>query len=116
MSQKILITGITGFVGSHMADFILKSGNNNYEIFGTKRYHLSRIDKVEHFFDKITWYDCDFTDPISTEKVINEIKPDKTRVINAVTNGIGVMPAYEGQLSTEEIEAVAHYVSISVNQ
>lgn len=77
MSQKILITGITGFVGSHMADYILKSGNNNYEIFGTKRYHLSRIDKVEHFFDKITWYDCDFTDPISTEKVINEIKPDK---------------------------------------
>ena len=47
---------------------------------------------------------------------LNEIRPDKIRVINAVTNGIGVMPAYEGQLSTEEIEAVAHYVSISANQ
>ena len=44
---------------------------------------------------------------------LNEIRPDKIRVINAVTNGIGVMPAYEGQLSNEEIEAVAHYVSTS---
>ena len=41
------------------------------------------------------------------------IKPDKMRVINTVTNGIGVMPSYEGELTSEEIEAVAHYVSIS---
>ena len=47
---------------------------------------------------------------------LNEIRPEKITIINAVTNGIGVMPAYEGQLSTEEIEAVAHYVSISANQ
>ena len=47
---------------------------------------------------------------------LNDIRPDKIRIINAVTNGIGVMPAYEGQLSAEEIEAVAHYVSISANQ
>ena len=46
---------------------------------------------------------------------LNEIKPDIMRVISAVTNGIGVMPAYEGQLSTEEIKAVAKYVSQSVN-
>ena len=45
---------------------------------------------------------------------LNEIKPDKMWVINTVTNGIGVMPAYEGELTSEEIEAVAHYVSISV--
>ncbi len=45
---------------------------------------------------------------------LNEIRPDIMRVITAVTNGIGVMPAYQGELSTEEIEAVAHYVSVSV--
>ena len=45
---------------------------------------------------------------------LNEIRPDKMRVIKTVTNGIGVMPAYEGELTSEEIEAVAHYVSISV--
>ena len=44
---------------------------------------------------------------------LNEIKPDINRVIAAVTNGIGVMPAYQGELSPEEIEAVAYYVSVS---
>ena len=47
---------------------------------------------------------------------LNEIKPDKFRIINAVTNGVGVMPAFEGQLTIDEIEAVAHYVSISSSQ
>ena len=43
------------------------------------------------------------------------IKPDVGRVLIAVTNGIGVMPAYEGMLTTEEIEAVALYVSEKSN-
>ncbi len=44
---------------------------------------------------------------------LNEIKPDIGRVINAVTNGIGVMPAFLGILSEEEINAVSYYVSES---
>ena len=46
---------------------------------------------------------------------LNLIKPDIGRVVMAVTNGIGVMPAYEGILSSEEIEAVALYVSEKSN-
>tara|TARA_B100001175_G_C19441536_1_gene606509 strand:- start:358 stop:675 length:318 start_codon:yes stop_codon:yes gene_type:complete len=46
---------------------------------------------------------------------LDEIRPEKNRVIVAVTNGIGVMPAYQGQLTVEEIEAVSYYVSKSVN-
>ena len=44
---------------------------------------------------------------------LNELKPNPARVMNAVINGIGLMPPYEGTLSMQEIEAVAHYVSIS---
>ena len=47
---------------------------------------------------------------------LNQIKPDIARVISAVTNGIGVMPPYEGVLSMQEIKAVAHYVSISADE
>ena len=47
---------------------------------------------------------------------LNVIRPDASRVLIAVKNGIGVMPAMEGILSNEEIEAVAHYVSISAEQ
>ena len=46
---------------------------------------------------------------------LNEIKPDISRILMAVTNGIGVMPAYQGQLSDEEINAVATYVVESTN-
>ena len=41
---------------------------------------------------------------------LDEIRPDLNRIIMAVKNGIGVMPAFEGMLSEEEINAVSHYV------
>ena len=46
---------------------------------------------------------------------LNEIRPDIGRVKIAVVNGIGVMPAYLGILSDEEIDAVSYYVSESAN-
>ncbi len=46
---------------------------------------------------------------------LNEIRPDKDRILNAVKNGIGVMPMYEGELTVEEIEAVVYYVFTSAN-
>ena len=43
------------------------------------------------------------------------LKPTMNQIIIAVTNGIGVMQAWEGILSYEEIEAVAYYVFNSTN-
>ena len=47
----------------------------------------------------------------STGPNLNEIRPDINRVIAAVTNGIGVMPAYESLLTEDEIKSVSYYVS-----
>ena len=47
---------------------------------------------------------------------LNQIKPDIGRVIMSVTNGIGVMPAFEGILTDEEIESVSYYVFQSTNE
>jgi len=47
---------------------------------------------------------------------LDELKPLMLQVVSAVTNGIGVMPAFEGMLSSEEIEAVSYFVSTSTNQ
>ena len=47
---------------------------------------------------------------------LDELKPLMPQVVLAVTNGIGVMPAFEGMLSSEEIEVVAHFVSTSAGQ
>lgn len=38
-----------------------------------------------------------------------ELTPDRVRA--AVTQGVGVMPAYEGVLTPEQIDAVAAYVA-----
>ena len=46
---------------------------------------------------------------------LNEIRPTLEVVLGTVTNGIGVMPAYQDILTKEEIEAVAHYVSKASN-
>ena len=47
---------------------------------------------------------------------LNQIRPQVQTILMAVKNGIGVMPAMDGILSDKEIEAVAHYVSISAEQ
>tara|TARA_Y100000590_G_C14904325_1_gene707572 strand:+ start:34 stop:339 length:306 start_codon:yes stop_codon:yes gene_type:complete len=44
------------------------------------------------------------------------LKPQINQIILAVTNGISVMPAYEGTLTEKEIEAVAYYIYKSTNK
>ena len=47
---------------------------------------------------------------------LDMLKAQIPQIISAVTNGIGVMPPWEGILTTKEIEAVAHYVFNSTNK
>ena len=47
---------------------------------------------------------------------LDQLKPTIPQIIYAVTNGIGVMQAWEGILTDEEIEAVAYYVFNSTNK
>ena len=47
---------------------------------------------------------------------LDVLKPRIEQIISAVTNGIGDMPPWEGILTKEEIEAVAHYIFNSTNK
>ena len=47
---------------------------------------------------------------------LDQLKPLMPQIIYAVTNGIGVMQAWEDILTDEEIEAVAYYVFNSTNK
>lgn len=42
---------------------------------------------------------------------LDELKPSREQVMNAVSSGVGVMPAYGESLSQEQIQAVADYVA-----
>lgn len=41
---------------------------------------------------------------------LDELKPTREQVVNAVTGGVGIMPAFEESLSEEQIQAVADYI------
>jgi sulfite dehydrogenase len=43
--------------------------------------------------------------------ILDELKPNQLRVINALNNGIGAMPSFKEKLSPEDIKAIAIYVS-----
>ena len=70
--MKALITGVTGFAGSHLAELLLSQG---VEVFGTARWR-SKMENVEHFLGCITLVECDLRDAHSVNKVIADVKPD----------------------------------------
>lgn len=69
--MKALITGISGFVGSHMAEYLLRQ---NVEVYGTIRQR-SRMDHIKHL-KNIQLIESELRDPFSVERLIDEIKPD----------------------------------------
>lgn len=79
MSKKALITGMTGMVGSHLADYLLE--NTDWEIHGVQRWR-SPLDNVMHLMPKINNKDRvfvhygDLNDQASLITVLNEVKPD----------------------------------------
>ena len=70
--KRVLITGITGFVGSHLAEYCLAQGA---EVFGTYRWR-SPLDNISEIVDKITLIECDLLDEKSTFAAIETAKPD----------------------------------------
>ena len=74
-----LITGVTGMVGSHLTDFLLKE--TDWEIFGMCRWR-SPLDNVSHLLDganrkdRLHFLDGDLCDSFSLQRTVLESKPD----------------------------------------
>ena len=75
--KKALITGITGMVGSHLADYLLK--NTDWYIFGLCRWR-SPLDNISHLInrvnkkDRLEFIDADLCDAFSMDKAIKKSK------------------------------------------
>ena len=74
--MRVLITGITGFVGSHMADYLLKNVPD-VKIFATRRWRCKE-ENIKHLFgdDRVILEECDLLDRGSLERIIEMSKPD----------------------------------------
>ncbi len=73
--MRVLITGITGFAGSHLADYILGS-HPDVEVFGLIRWR-SRMENILHIRDRIHLVEADLKDMVSMKKALAEIAPDR---------------------------------------
>lgn len=73
--MRVLITGITGFAGSHLAEYILSS-HPGVEVFGIVRWR-SRMDNILPIQDKIELREADLKDMVSLRSVLAEVKPDR---------------------------------------
>lgn len=69
-SGKCLITGCEGFIGSHMADFLLGKG---FAVYGS---YYDDPENVEHLKDKIELLWCDIRDRERVESIVAKVKPD----------------------------------------
>ena len=125
--MRVFITGITGFVGSHMADYILEHTDD--EIFGFKRW-MEDTTNIEHLIDnpRVTILDGDLVDYASVDRAITLSKPDKvfhfaaqsfpevsfkTPVITLQTNTVGTTHLFE---SIKESEYNPVIVSVSTSE
>jgi GDP-4-dehydro-6-deoxy-D-mannose reductase len=70
--ERVLITGITGFVGSHLAEYLL---SKNMEVYGTVRWR-SKTENIDHIKSRIKLLDSDIRDSHSIEEAVKEAEPD----------------------------------------
>ena len=73
--MRVLITGITGFAGSHLAEYIL-ANHPDTEVFGIVRWR-SRMDNIVQVQDKVRLIEADIKDMVSLRAVLAESKPDR---------------------------------------
>lgn len=79
MKKRALITGVTGMVGSHLADFLLQ--NTDWDIVGMARWR-SPLDNISHLTDRINQRDRirlihgDLRDSLSMLHAVETARPD----------------------------------------
>ncbi|HLE19513.1 MAG TPA: GDP-mannose 4,6-dehydratase [Vicinamibacteria bacterium] len=73
--MRALITGITGFAGSHLAEFIL-SNHPDVEVYGIMRWR-SRTENIEAIEKRVQLVECDLRDATSVKTLLGRVRPDK---------------------------------------
>lgn len=76
---KVLVTGITGFVGSHLAEYLLK--HTDWYIIGMTRWNddMQNVANIIHDINlgkRIKFVEGDLRDPLSLDAIVRRFKPD----------------------------------------
>ena len=79
---NILITGGTGFVGSHMVDYILKYAiKPDQKVYCTKRWmeDTKNLDHINH--DSFEYIDCDLLDGMSVKERLRYLNQKRYSIL-----------------------------------
>ncbi len=72
--MRALITGITGFAGSHLAEYLLEH-QSQVEVFGTYRWR-SPLDNIEGILDRVELVETDLRDAASVRTTLDKVRPE----------------------------------------
>lgn len=73
--MKALITGITGFAGSHLAEYLLAEQPET-EVFGTYRWRSPMDNLTEEVLGRVTLVETDLRDAVSVRGALESVRPD----------------------------------------
>lgn len=76
-NMRTLITGITGFVGSHLAEYCLTQSDTKVYGAALSCNFGHGLKRIEHIKDKIELLECNFNNRTEVDRIIKESKPDK---------------------------------------
>ena len=80
---RVLITGVTGFIGSNLAKRLVKLGHS---VYGVTRHCASRsLKPIEEILDNIVLLTADITDPMSISQALRSANPDYLFHLAALT-------------------------------
>ena len=79
--MKALITGISGFAGSHLAEFLLNKG---YKVYGTF-YDKSTFSNLNGFIDNIKLFENDIRNYNTLKQIIKKVQPDEIYHLAAIS-------------------------------
>jgi len=71
--MRILVTGGTGFIGSHIVDHYITAG---HDVAVVENLHGEGGSKKAHVNHKAWYYQADITDEGSLEHIFNEVQPE----------------------------------------
>lgn len=72
--SRVLVTGINGFIGSHLAEELIQKG---YEVYGLVKYVVGRdLKPIEKLLGDVVLLTADIVDFNSVSKILKEVMPD----------------------------------------
>jgi len=122
--MRILITGITGFVGSHLTEYALERGA---EVIGALRWR-SKTEHIERLRDRVTLVESDLRDLLSVRTLLEQAQPDwiihlaaqsfvaaswQTPVETLYTNAISQMNLFEAM---RQLKSCARFLVIGSSE